>query len=232
MPETLKEGDFVELDYTGKLAEEGIVFDTTIEEVAKKNSIFSEGAKYGPVKVCIGKQHIVAGIDKNLAGKETGMKYVLKVSPEEGFGQKNPKMIQLISTDKFRKQGINPMPGLQVNIDGVIGMVKTVSGGRTVVDFNHPLSGKELEYEVSVGKVITDVNEKVNAVLQMLGLKMEAAMAGEKLTLKTAEDVPKELQENIAKAITDSVKEIKEVAFEKKEADIAAESKKDEQSIN
>ena len=44
MEEFLKKGDFVELDYTGRLAEGGVVFDTTIEEVAKKNRLFDHGA--------------------------------------------------------------------------------------------------------------------------------------------------------------------------------------------
>jgi len=211
----LKEGDFVELDYTGKIVEEGIVFDTTLEEVAKQNNLYDPKAKYGSVKICLGKKHVIAGLDINLVGKETGKQYVFIIPPEEAFGNKDPKMIQLISTNKFRDQKITPMPGLQVNMDGVLGTIKTVSGGRTVVDFNHPLSGKKLEYEVSVHRVIIDLNEKVDATLKLLGINMEKEVVGEQLTLKSSEEVSKELQDKLTKAITETVKEIKNVSFQK-----------------
>ncbi|MBS3133164.1 peptidylprolyl isomerase [Candidatus Woesearchaeota archaeon] len=214
MTEVLKEQDFIELDYTGKLVEEGIVFDTTVEEVAKQNNLYDANAKYGPVRICLGKKHIIEGLDKNLIGKTVGEKYVFRIPPEDAFGQKEPKMIKLVSTNKFREQKINPMPGLQVNMDGVLGTIKAVSGGRTVVDFNHPLSGKELEYEVTVKRVITDVNEKVDATLKLLGTNMEKEVLADKLTLKSPEEVPKEMQESLKKVITETLKEIKTVSFE------------------
>ena len=56
---------------------------------------------------------------------------------------------------------------MQLNIDGVVGTVKTVTGGRTLVDFNHPLSGRELVYEVQVKKVVTDTQQKVKHLQSM-----------------------------------------------------------------
>ncbi|MAG15509.1 peptidylprolyl isomerase [Candidatus Woesearchaeota archaeon] len=214
MPEVLKEGDFVELDYTGKILEGDIIFDTTLEDVAKQNNLHDPKAKYEPVIICLGKNHVIAGLDKNLAGKEIGKTYVFEIPPEEGFGNKDPKKIQLISTSKFREQKITPMPGLQVNLDGILGTIKAVSGGRTIVDFNHPLSGKDLKYEVTVKRIVTDLNEKIDATLKLLGINMEKEILADKLTLKSPEEVPKEMQENLTKIITETVKEIKTVSFE------------------
>ncbi len=214
MAEVIKEGDFVELDYTGKITDDSIVFDTTMEADAKKNNLYDAKTKYEPVSICIGKRHVIEGLDKGLVGKEIGKEYLFRVKPEEAFGQKNPKMIQLIATNKFRAQGITPMPGLQVNMDGVLGTIRAVSGGRTIVDFNHPLSGKELEYRATVKRLITDAEGKVDAVIKILGLKMERAIAGETLTLKSGNDVPKNVQDDISKAITGLVPEIKQVSFE------------------
>ncbi|MBI2663902.1 peptidylprolyl isomerase [Candidatus Woesearchaeota archaeon] len=210
----LKEGDFVELDYTGKIAEEGAVFDTTSDEVAKQNGLHDSKATYGPVIVCLGKKHLIAGLEKNLIGKEAGKKYAFRIPPEDGFGNKSPQLIKLVSTNKFRQQQITPVPGLQVNMDGYIGTIKTVSGGRTVVDFNHPLSGKELEYEVEVKRIVTGVNEKADAILKLLGISMEKEIAGETLTLKSAAEIPKEVQDTLARKITDAVKEIKTVTVQ------------------
>jgi FKBP-type peptidyl-prolyl cis-trans isomerase 2 len=210
----IADGDFVEIDYTGTITDEKAVFDTTSEDIAKKNGLYAQGTVYVPVKICVGKNHIVAGIDKHLVGKDVGETYTLTVLPEEGFGQKNPKYIQLVGTDKFRKQRINPQPGLRVNIDGLVGTVKTVSGGRTVVDFNHPLSGRTLSYEVSVKRVVTDVAEQVEAMLTLLGIKAEKKIEGEKLVLMVPDKVSDEAQQKIGKAITDCVKGITAVSCE------------------
>lgn len=214
MADVIKEGDFVELDYTGKIVEDNIVFDTTLEADAKKSRLYDAKTKYEPVRICVGKRHVIEGLDKGLAGKETGKEYLFSVKPEEAFGQKNPKMIQLIATNKFREQGITPMPGLQVNMDGVLGTIRAVSGGRTIVDFNHPLSGKALEYRATVKRVITDASEKADAALKLLGISMEKAIAGETLILKSNKEVPKKAQDDITKAVTEMVPEIKTVSFE------------------
>ncbi len=214
MADAIKEGDFVELDYTGKIVEDNVVFDTTIEADAKKNNLYDAKTKYEPVRICIGKRHVIEGLDKGLVGKEVGKEYVFRVKPEEAFGQKNPRMMQLIATNKFREQGITPMPGLQVNMDGVLGTIKAVSGGRTIVDFNHPLSGKELEYRAIVRSVIADVSEKADAALKLLGVNAEKAVSGETLVLKSDKEIPQKAQEGITKAITELIPEIKTVSFE------------------
>src|SRR3989338_8473942 len=115
--------DFVEVEYTGKLNEECITFDTTDEKIAKEHNLSSHN-NYGPVIICIGEQQILKGIDKHLEGKEAGKEYDVGIKPEDGFGNKNAKLIQLIPTNKFRQQKIQPIPGMQVNIDGIVGTVK------------------------------------------------------------------------------------------------------------
>ncbi|MCH8980513.1 hypothetical protein IH922_00675 [candidate division KSB1 bacterium] len=50
---------------------------------------------------------------------------------------------------------------MQINIDGMMGIIKTAGGGRCLVDFNHPLSGKEVTYTIKVNKIITDDKEKL-----------------------------------------------------------------------
>ena len=50
MVETVKKGDFIEVEYTGKVSESGDIFDTTSEETAKKAGIPGD-RKYEPVVV-------------------------------------------------------------------------------------------------------------------------------------------------------------------------------------
>ncbi len=211
--ETVKKKDFVEIEYTGKIKEDNTVFDTTDEKVAKENNL--HGHDFSPAIICIGEEQVLKGIDKNLEGKSIGGEYEFDVNPEDAFGKKNAKLIQLIPTAKFRQQSIQPMPGMQLNIDGMVGTVKTVSGGRTLVDFNHPLAGKELSYKVRINKKITDDKEKLNGYLKLaLGTKdFEAAVenGNAKITLKN--EIPKEIQEELSEKITELMSEVKKAEF-------------------
>ena len=71
-------GDFVELNYTGRIKLSNILFDTTEENVAKKEKIHNPKIEYGPVIVCIGKLHVIKGLDKQLIGKELNKNYFLE----------------------------------------------------------------------------------------------------------------------------------------------------------
>jgi FKBP-type peptidyl-prolyl cis-trans isomerase 2 len=162
----IKKQDFVEIEYTGKLKEENIIFDTSDEKTAKDNGLYNKMHSYGPVKIMIGSSQVLPGLDKFMEGKEPG-EYKVILDPTGGFGKKNAKLLRLIPKNIFIKQQINPMPGLPINIDGSDGIIKTVSGGRCIVDFNHPLSGKTLEYDLKIKRIITDEKEKVSAILEL-----------------------------------------------------------------
>jgi len=212
---TIKKNDFIELEYTGKTKAEGAVFDTTDENVAKDAGIHNTGTHYGPVVICVGQHHILPGIDKHLEGKSLG-KHTITLTPEEAFGKKNAKLIQLLPTSKFIKEKIMPQPGLQVTVDGHLGTVKTVTGGRTLVDFNHPLSGKEIVYDIDLKNKVEDKKKQVEAILEMrLHLhKVKVEVAENKATIAWHEVLPKPIQEQIDKEIQEATG-IKEITWKK-----------------
>ncbi|MDD5087004.1 MAG: peptidylprolyl isomerase [Candidatus Nanoarchaeia archaeon] len=213
--------DFVEIEYTGKVKDPDVVFDTTDEKKAKESDLYDKNATYGPIIVCIGENQVIKGLDKSLEGKQTGKNYTVLVEPEDGFGKKDAKLIDLIATNKFIKQNIQPMPGLQVNMDGRIGTIKTVSGGRTLVDFNHPLSGKQLEYEFKINRIVDDDREKVKAIMDMsLNLKETEVEIKDKkaeIKMKIKQDLPKPVLDVIKNKITELVPSVKQVDFIKKQ---------------
>ncbi len=221
----IKEKDFIELEYTGKLKEDSTIFDTTDEKTAKDNNLYQENAEYKPIVICVGQSQVIKGLDKALIGKEINKDYTIEVSAEEAYGKKDAKMIQLISTSKFLKEKIQPMPGLQVNIDGMMGLIKTVSGGRTLVDFNHPLAGKDLVYDIKINKVITDDKEKVSSILNLnLGIKdADIKVENKKVTIATKQEIPKELHEGLKKKIIELLPSLGEITIlksEKKQEDL------------
>ena len=212
----IKENDFIEIDYTGKLKDDNIIFDTTNEETARSAGIFNPKAKYKAMIVCVGHAQLLKGIDKAIVGKELNTEYTIPISAEEGFGKKKAELIELIATPKFRKHGINPVPGLQVNIDNMIGIIKTVSGGRTMVDFNHPCAGKDLMYTLKVKRMVTDTKEKAEAFLKMsLGEQIikSVEVKEKKAEITTNIEMPSELQPKITEQLQKCIPEIAEVHY-------------------
>ncbi len=157
---TLKNKDFIEVEFTGKV-KDGEVFDSNIKkELEKMNSNIP--AK--PFVFCLGEDMFLKGIEEYLVGKDIG-KYKIELTPEKAFGPRNSKLIQLIPMKVFREQQTQPVPGLMFNFDGRPAKILSVSGGRVMADFNNPLAGKDLVYDLTVKRKITDINEKAKAMI-------------------------------------------------------------------
>ncbi len=221
----IKKKDFIEIEYTGRLKENSIVFDTTDEKTSKDNGIYNENASFGPAVICIGENQILAGIDNELEGKEAGKSYKIELTAEKAFGKKDAKLLKLVPMSVFKRENIFPMPGLQLNIDGLLGTVRTVSGGRIIVDFNHPLAGKDVVYDIKINRIIGEEKEKISSYMKsLLGIKdIDVSIENDTAKIKLKEELPKEIKEHLEKKITE-LTAVKKVDFirEKKE-----ESKKD-----
>jgi FKBP-type peptidyl-prolyl cis-trans isomerase 2 len=211
----IAENDFIEIDYTGRTGDDQTLFDTTIEAIAKQEEIGDEHAKYGSVIICVGEGQLLKGLDRELIGKEIGQEYTITLTADEAFGRKSAKLIQLVSTSKFIKQRIQPMPGLQVNIDGMTGIIKTVTGGRTMVDFNHPLAGRDIVYTVQVKRLVIDDNDKAKSLLSLMIPGIETELNESILTVKTKVKLPDELHAQIEGRVKKLVPAVTKVTFVK-----------------
>ncbi|MBI4146202.1 peptidylprolyl isomerase [Candidatus Woesearchaeota archaeon] len=199
----IKKNDFVELEYTGRLKDSNEVFDTTDEKTAKESKIHAKNAIYQPIVICVGEGHLLKGLDEFLVGKDAG-KFSVEIKADHAFGKKDASMLKMLPTNKFAEQGIKPVPGLRLNIDGYVGIIKSVSGGRTVVDFNHPLAGHDVIYELKVNKVVTDKKVQVESILKvLLGIRTKVEVAGNKAKV----DIPK-LPAEILAELSKKVKEL------------------------
>lgn len=164
--------DVIRLHYTGKIKETGEIFDTTYEDVAKEAGIYNEKGIYGPVPIAVGAGHVIKGLDEALEGLEVGKKHTIELPPEKAFGKRDPKLIKTFTIGQFRRQGIYPFPGLDVEIETdsgtkLKGRIISVSSGRVRVDFNHPYAGKTVIYEVGILEKIDDPIEKVKALIEL-----------------------------------------------------------------
>jgi FKBP-type peptidyl-prolyl cis-trans isomerase 2 len=216
----VKKGDFVEIDYVGKVKNDDKIFDLTDEKLAKEKGIFNSKFKYGPVIVCIGQGQIIKNLDEELVGKDKG-EYKIDLSADKAFGKKDAKKVRIISMASFKNQKVNPYPGLQIDMNGMMGLVRSVTGGRVVVDFNHPLAGKDLVYEIKINRIVTDPEEKVKGLLSLLiGMKEEGSSYKEGVVeIKANQKVPEPMEKIFTDKIKELIPEVKQVKFiEEKES--------------
>ena len=80
----VKTGDTVQVDYTGKL-ENGTVFDTSIEEVAKQADIYVNGRTYAPLTFVAGAGQMIKGFDEGVIGMKVGEEKTITIPPERSL---------------------------------------------------------------------------------------------------------------------------------------------------
>lgn len=211
----IKHHDFVEIEYTGRIKEDNSIFDTTQEDIAKKEGVLDKNKHYHPAVICLGENMMMKSVENFLVGKETGKNYQIEINAENAFGKKDAKLIQMIPLNKFRQQNIQPVVGLQLNIDGMFGIVRTVSGGRCYVDFNHPIAGKDVYYEIKVNKIIEDDKEKLKSLLdsQFHLHDAEIELKDGVASVSSKHNIPKEAVEEIKIIVKKMIPGIKDIGF-------------------
>ncbi|MFP4045868.1 MAG: peptidylprolyl isomerase [Candidatus Aenigmatarchaeota archaeon] len=215
----MKKGDFVTINYIGKIEESGELFDTTKEEVAEKRNALNPNAKYEPVTVIVGAEMVLPGVEEQLEEMEVGEEREFELPPEKAFGERDSDNIETHPERKFEDQGMTPYSGMRVNINGRVGRILSVSSGRVKVDLNHPLAGKTLEYELEVSEKIEEEEEKVKAVVSYyLSDSADVEIEDGKATVTVEKEVPEQIQEEIENKLVEYT-EVEEVEFIQGEKD-------------
>lgn len=158
----IENGTYIKLTYTGSV--NGVAFDTTEEEVAKKAGIFTENKLYGPAVVKVGAGHVLPGVDEDLAGKEIGTEYKLTLVPEKAFGEHKKEEVKAIDKKAFQNK---PELYEEVTVEGRKGLVANKIGNRYIVDFNHPLAGQTVEYTYKIEGIVEDGAEKLAGTIKL-----------------------------------------------------------------
>jgi FKBP-type peptidyl-prolyl cis-trans isomerase SlyD len=208
----MNKGDFVRIEYVGRL-ESGEIFDVTSEEEAKKNNVYNKGIKYRAIPVIVDAGFVIKGLDKALKEMSPGEKKTVDIKPEDGFGQRDPRLVRVVPRKAFRDRSIEPVPAMIVDFSGVKGRIQSVSAGRVMVDFNNPLAGKTLKYELEIREKIENTDDKIKAIFEFFGI--------DKITTKTENTVldietirlPAEVKDRISSLIIEHITGIEKVRF-------------------
>jgi peptidylprolyl isomerase len=161
----LQKGNFIIVDYTAKVKETSEVFDTTVEETAKKERLYKEGEIYEPKLIVIGEGWVLKALDESLTNMELGKTAPVEIPPEKAFGARDPEKVRRVPLRRLTDKGVTPSLGMRVEHNGKMATVRTVGGGRVLLDFNPPLAGKTLIYEVTVRKKLRTRKMKIAALI-------------------------------------------------------------------
>lgn len=184
----MQSGDFIRLAYTGKIKETGQVFDS---------------AESAPV--IVGAGYLLPVIDSELAGLNVGQKKNVEIVPDKAFGPRDPKLIKIVPEAEFKKHDMKPAPGMPIEADNMRGRVLSVTSGRVTLDFNHPLAGKVLVFDLEVKNKIEHMDDKIKAIAEFYSRtpaeKLKCKVNGSEVEL----EVPPTVHAVFKKKIADDI---------------------------
>lgn len=165
---TFNKGSLILVDYTAKVKDTEKVFDTTIEEDAKKHSIHEENFKYMPKLVSIGEVSypVLKGFDEALAKTAVGDKLTIEVTPDKGFGERDTSKVRMIPIRKLGEDAERVSVGDSIEVDNKKGIIRYIGSGRVQVDYNHRYAGKTILFDVNVIKSLDSPTDKIDSILK------------------------------------------------------------------
>ena len=162
----IHKSDFIIVDYTGKVKETGEVFDTTSEENAKENKLYKEGDIYEPRLVVTGEGWVLKALDESLTTMKLNKVQSVEILPDKAFGPRDPEKVKRVPLKQLLAKDVhNPAIGMRINYNGKMATIRSIGAGRVLLDFNPPLAGRTLVYEVTVDKKLTADEEKTVALI-------------------------------------------------------------------
>ena len=161
----LQKGDFILINYTAKVKETNEIFDTTNEETAKKEKLQKEGETYEPKLIVIGEGWMLKPLDEAFSNMEPEKPTTVEIPPEKAFGPRDPEKVKRIHLKQLYEKNITPAVGARIEYGGKNATIRSIGAGRVLLDFNPPLAGKTLIYDVTVTKKLETNEEKTGAII-------------------------------------------------------------------
>jgi peptidylprolyl isomerase len=138
-----KKGDVVRVHYTGRLTD-GQQFDSSVGRT--------------PLEFTLGAGQMIKGFDTGVEGMAIGEKKVINISPEEGYGPKNPEAIIEFPKEQV-PQDMKLEPGMELTLQNQHGhpvpvVVMEVKDDVIILDANHSLAGKDLVFDIELVEIV------------------------------------------------------------------------------
>jgi peptidylprolyl isomerase len=137
---TVETGNKVKVHYKGTF-DDGTVFDSS----------YDRGT---PIDVEVGAGQVIAGFDAALTGMKTGDTKTINLLPEQAYGERNLEAIVEVSKENFPENFVftqgEVIQGTNEAGFPLVGTLQEDKGEAVVVDFNHPMAGKTLNFAIEV----------------------------------------------------------------------------------
>lgn len=136
--EIVQNGDTVKVDYRGWL-DSGEQFDS------------SEGR--APLEFTLGEKQVIAGFEQAVLGHRVGEEVTIKIPPKDGYGETQAQYIIEIPKTQFQNMGELEVGQAVQSAQGTPGIVKEIKDDSIIIDFNHPLAGKTLNFSIKIVEI-------------------------------------------------------------------------------
>jgi peptidylprolyl isomerase len=163
---TFDKGSLILLDYTARIKDNGEIFETTIEEDAKKSNLYDPTRKYEPRLISVGEGWVLKGLDEALTSTDVGQKLSVEISPDKGFGERDTNKVRMIPQRKLGEKANEVKVGDVIELDDRTGIIRYIGSGRVQIDYNHRLASRVLVYDVNVIKKIESNEDKIKYLLK------------------------------------------------------------------
>ena len=171
-----KSGDIVLLDYElwSESGGKNELIDTTRADVAQKeNFTLPAGYEFGPRPHIVGGDDFPAALEKAIEAASPAQEVEKELTPAEGFGERDPKQIELFSMHEIerlpemRRDDAELNIGTPLTIRGRRGRVVSFTAARVRVDFNPPFAGRKIRAKFKVVEAITEPVAKAQALIDL-----------------------------------------------------------------
>lgn len=134
----VSKGDTITVHYLGR-------FDTGEE--------FDSSFTRDPVVFTVGTGQVVDAIDEGIEGLEPGERRLIRVTPENGFGEKREELVRTVPRQLLGDQMVVPGEAVEIQTDDgqvLVAEIRSIDENTVTFDLNHPLAGKTLEFEIEL----------------------------------------------------------------------------------
>ena len=135
-------GNRVKVQFVGKL-EDG--------------TVFSEAVPEKPLEFTLGQEEIIPGFEEAIQGMEPGQNKIVRIPPEKGFGAYDPEKLVQMQRNRLAKN--EPLKtGMKIGLKDssgreFVGRVDALTATAVTLDLNHPLAGKQLQFDIRLQQV-------------------------------------------------------------------------------
>ena len=161
---SFKDKDFLEIEYSMWDTTTNELINTTDKKKAEEAGIYNDKFRYGKSLVIIGSEGLLKGLDRELRNMSTNEKKEFVLEPEDAYGSIDEKLIRVMPLSEFRNRGVDPYPGMRIELDNGLATIRTVNSGRVVVDLNNLYAGRRIKCEVEIIKNPTNEEDKIKTL--------------------------------------------------------------------